>query len=133
NAEIGFFKAVRAGLMKLIPSGSKKQTTAQIDEQLNQLISKSIISEEVVDIYESLGLDNPDISILSDQFLEDVRALPQKNVAVELLNRLLEGKVKAVQKENLVKARKFSDMLEKAVNQYNKRAIETSKIGRAHV
>lgn len=128
NAEIGFFKAVRAGLMKLIPSGSKKQTTAQIDEQLNQLISKSIISEEVVDIYESLGLDNPDISILSDQFLEDVRALPQKNVAVELLNRLLEGKVKSIQRTNLVKARKFSEMLESAINQYNKRAIETSKV-----
>src|SRR5699024_2175822 len=81
-----------------------------------------------VDVYESLGLENPDISILSDQFLEDFRALPQKNLAVELLNRLLQGKVKAVQKQNVVKARKFSDMLEKAVNQYNKRAIETSKV-----
>src|SRR5690625_1404398 len=128
NAEIGFFKAVKSGLMKLIPSGSGKKTTAQIDEQLNQLISKSIISEEVVDVYETLGLDNPDISILSDQFLEDVRALPQKNLAVELLNRLLQGKIKAVQRTNLVKAKKFSEMLEKAVSQYNKRAIETSKV-----
>src|SRR5699024_7852591 len=106
----------------LIPYNSPKRTKSQIDDQLNQLISKSIISEEVVDVYESLGLENPDISILSDQFLEDVRALPQKNLAVELLNRLLQGKVKAVQKQNVVKARKFSDMLEKAVNQYNKRA-----------
>lgn len=128
NAEIGFFKAVKSGLMKLIPSGSGKKTTAQVDEQLNQLISKSIISEEVVDVYETLGLDNPDISILSNQFLEDVRALPQKNLAVELLNRLLQGKIKAVQTQNLVKSRKFSEMLEKAVNQYNKRAIETSKV-----
>lgn len=128
NAEIGFFKAVKSGIIKLIPSGSGKKTTAQVDARLNQLISQSIISEEVVDVYESLGLDNPDISILSDQFLDDVRALPQKNVAVELLNRLLQGKIKAVQRENLVKARKFSDMLENAVNQYNKRAIETSKV-----
>ena len=128
NAEIGFFKAVKSGLMKLIPSGSGKKTTAQIDDQLNQLISKSIISEEVVDVYETLGLDSPDISILSDKFLEDVRALPQKNLAVELLNRLLQGKIKAVQKTNLVKAKKFSEMLENAVNQYNKRAIETSKV-----
>lgn len=80
------------------------------------------------DVYETLGLDNPDISILSDNFLEDVRALPQKNLAVELLNRLLQGKIKAVQKTNLVKAKKFSEMLENAVNQYNKRAIETSKV-----
>jgi len=128
NAEIGFLKAVKSGLMKLIPSDSGKKTTAQVDEQLNQLISKSIISEEVVDVYETLGLDNPDISILSDQFLEDVRALPQKNLAVELLNRLLQGKIKDVQKQNLVKSRKFSEMLESAVNQYNKRAIETSKV-----
>lgn len=128
NAEIGFFKAVKSGLMKLIPSGSGKKTTTQIDEQLNQLISKSIISEEVVDVYETLGLDNPDISILSDQFLEDVRALPQKNLAVELLNKLLQGKIKAVQRKNLVKAKKFSEMLGKAVSQYNKRAIETSKV-----
>src|SRR5699024_5743017 len=110
NAEIGFFKAVKSGLMKLIPSGNGKKTTGQIDEQLKQLISKSIISEEVVDVYETLGLDNPDISILSDQFLEDVRALHQKNLAVELLNKLLQGKIKAVQKTNLVKAKKFSEM-----------------------
>lgn len=128
NAEIGFFKAVKSGIMKLIPSGSGKKTSGQIDAQLNQLISKSIISEEVVDVYESLGLAHPDISILSDRFLEDVRALPEKNVAVELLNRLLQGKVKAIQRENLVKARKFSEMLEKSVNQYNKQAIETSKV-----
>src|SRR5699024_12728946 len=67
NAEIGFFKAVKSGIMKLIPDNSPKRTKSQIDDQLNQLISKSIISEEVVDVYESLGLENPDISILSDQ------------------------------------------------------------------
>src|SRR5699024_1403397 len=118
----------KAGLMKLISPESCKKTSAQVDAQINQLVSQSVISEDVVDIYESLGLENPDISILSNQFLEDVQGLPQKNVAVELLDRLLKGKVKAVQKTNLVQARKFSDMLEKAVNQYNKRAIETSKV-----
>src|SRR5690625_5218119 len=114
NAEIGFFKAVKSGIIKLIQDNSPKRTSGQIDEQLYQLISKSIIFEEVVDVYESLGLENPDIAILSDQFLEDVRALPEKNVAVELLNRLLQGKVKAVQRQNIVKARKFSDMLERS-------------------
>lgn len=127
NAEIGFFKAVKSGIIKLIPEG-KKKTTSQLDEQINQLVSKSVISDEVVDIYDSLGLNNPDISILSDQFLEEVKAIPHKNVAVELLNRLLEGKVKSVQKTNLVKAKKFTDMLNNAINKYNKRAIETSKV-----
>ncbi|WP_438313227.1 type I restriction endonuclease subunit R [Sporosarcina sp. FA9] len=128
NAEIGFFKAVKAGLVKLIPTDGGKKTSSQVDAQLNQLISKSVISDEVIDIYSSLGLDNPDISILSDEFLEEVKALPQKNLAVELLNRLLQGKVKSVQRTNLVKAKKFTDMLNAAINKYNKRAIETSKV-----
>lgn len=128
NAEIGFFKAVKASLLKSIGDGSKRKTPAQMEAQLNQLISKSVISEEVVDIYKTLGIENPDISILSDQFLEDVKAMPHKNLAVELLNRLLNGKVKAVQRTNLIQARKFSEMLENALNKYNKRAIETSKV-----
>lgn len=128
NAEIGFFKAVKAGLVKLIPTEGGKKTSSQVDAQLNQLISKSVISDEVIDIYTSLGIDNPDISILSDEFLEEVKALPQKNLAVELLNRLLQGKVKSVQRTNLVKAKKFTDMLNAAINKYNKRAIETSKV-----
>ena len=128
NAEIGFLKAVKAGLVKLIPSEGKTLTPEQVDAQLNQLISKSVISDEVIDIYTSLGIQNPDISILSDEFLDEVRALPQKNLAVELLNRLLQGKVKNVQRTNLVKAQKFTEMLNNAINKYNKRAIETSKI-----
>lgn len=128
NAEIGFLKAVKAGLVKLIPSEGKRLTPEQVDAQLNQLISKSVISDEVIDIYTSLGIQNPDISILSDEFLDEVRALPQKNLAVELLNRLLQGKVKNVQRTNLVKAQKFTEMLNNAINKYNKRAIETSKI-----
>ena len=128
NAEIGLLKAVKAGLVKLIPSEGKRLTPEQVDAQLNQLISKSVISDEVIDIYTSLGIQNPDISILSDEFLDEVRALPEKNLAVALLNRLLQGKVKNVQRTNLVKAQKFTEMLNNAINKYNKRAIETSKI-----
>lgn len=128
NAEIGFLKAVKAALVKMIPDDGTRKTPEQVDAQLNQLISKSVISDEVIDIYTSLGIQNPDISILSDEFLDEVRALPQKNLAVELLNRLLQGKVKNVQRTNLVKAQKFTEMLNNAINKYNKRAIETSKI-----
>ncbi|MDI3236124.1 type I restriction endonuclease subunit R [Exiguobacterium antarcticum] len=128
NDEIGFFKAVKASIVKTIGDGSKKKTATQMDAQINQLISKSVISEDVIDIYKELGLETPDISILSNQFLEDVRALPQKNLAVELLNRLLNGKVKSVQRSNLIQARKFSEMLENSLSKYNKRTIETSKV-----
>lgn len=128
NAEIGFSKVVKAGIVKLISVEGAKKTSSQIDAQLNQLISKSVISDEVIDIYSSLGIENPDISILSDEFLDEVRALPQKNLAVELLNHLLQGRVKNVQRTNLVKAQKFTDMLHNAINKYNKRANETSKV-----
>lgn len=126
--EIAFFKAVKSGIIKLMPEEKKKRTSDQIDAQINQLISKSIISEEVVDIYEYLGLENPDISILSDTFLQEVRALKQKNVAVELLNRLLQGRIKSIERKNLVQSRKFSELLKNAINKYNKRTIEASKV-----
>ncbi|AKN01834.1 DEAD/DEAH box helicase (plasmid) [Salimicrobium jeotgali] len=128
NAEVGFFKSVKSGVIKLLPEGTQKKTAAQIDDQINQLISKSIISEEVVDVYGSLGLENPDISILSDHFLKEVEEIPQKNIAVELLNRLLQGKIKNIQRKNLVQSKKFSELLENALNKYNKRAIEASKV-----
>lgn len=128
NEEVGFFKSVKSGVIKLLPEEKQKKTAAQIDAQINQLISKSIISEEVVDIYGSLGLETPDISILSDGFLREVEALPQKNVAVELLNRLLEGKITNIQRRNLVQSKKFSELLENALNKYNKRTIEASKV-----
>ncbi|RSL29703.1 type I restriction endonuclease subunit R [Salibacterium salarium] len=128
NEEIGFFKSVKSGVVKLLPEEKKKKTAAQIDAQINQLISKSIISEEVVDVYGSLGLETPDISILSDSFLREVQEIPQKNIAVELLNRLLQGKIKNVQRRNLVQSKKFSELLENALNKYNKRTIEASKV-----
>lgn len=127
NAEIAFFKAVKVALMKLDITGSKP-TQKQVDEQLKQLLSKSVVAEGVVDIYESLGLEKPDLSILSDEFLAEVRALPQKNVAVTLLERLLRGKVKSVQRTNLVQAKKFTEMLNGSIDKYNKRTIETSKV-----
>jgi type I restriction enzyme R subunit len=128
NLEIGFFKAVKSGIIKMLPEGVKKKTKVQIDYQLNQLISKSIISEEVVDILGAIGLDRPNIGILSDEFLEEVKDMPQKNLAVELLRRLLEGRVKVISRRNLVQSRKFSEMLEAAIRKYQNRAVETTQI-----
>ena len=117
NAEIGFLKAVKAGLIKIISPGDKpKLSQKEVDSRIQQMLSKSIISEGVVDIYESLGLENPDISILSDEFLADVRALPQKNIAVLLLERLLKGKVKSVQRMNVIQAKKYSEMLKNSID-----------------
>ncbi|SEW17399.1 type I restriction enzyme, R subunit [Aliicoccus persicus] len=131
NREIAFFKSVKSGVVKLVspPSqGGRTKTPAEIDAEVNQLVSKSVVTDEIVDIYETLGLENPDISILSDKFLEDVQALPQKNVAVALLDRLLKGKVRSLMRTNATQSKKFSEMLDNAINQYNKRSIDSSKV-----
>lgn len=80
----------------------KEKTTSQLDSELNQLISKAISSNEVVDILESVGLSKPNIAILSDEFLEEVKGMKQMNLAVELLNRLLKGNIKTFSRRNLV-------------------------------
>ena len=126
NVEVGFHKAVKAALVKLMVEDSRKKTVGQLDSELNQLISKSISSNEVVDILQSVGLSKPDISILSDEFLEEVRNLNQKNLAVELLNRLLAGKIKSFARHNLVNSKKFSEMLSATLIKYQNRAIETT-------
>lgn len=126
NVEVGFHKAVKVAIVKLMGDDSRKKTVGQLDAELNQLISKSISSDEVVDILQSVGLSKPDISILSDEFLEEVRNLNQKNLAVELLNRLLAGKIKSFARHNLVNSKKFSEMLSATLIKYQNRAIETT-------
>ena len=87
-----------------------------------------MVSEGVVDIFAAAGLKKPDISILSDEFLAEVRDMPQRNLAVELLQKLLKGKIKARGKRNVVQARSFADLLEQAVRKYQNRAIETAQV-----
>jgi len=128
NLEVGFHKAVKSGIIKLIPENSKKKTAAEIEARLNQLVSKSISSNEVIDILDAVGLNKPNIAILSDEFLEEVRNMKQRNLAVELLNRLLKGKIKTFSKRNLVQSRKFSELLENAIRKYQNRTIETTQV-----
>jgi len=128
NIEIGFHKAVKASLVKLISEDNKKKTTSQLDAELNQLISKSISSNEVVDILDSVGLSKPNIAILSDEFLEEVKGMKHKNLAVELLQRLIKGSIKSFSRRNLVQSKKFSELLEAALRKYQNRAIETTQI-----
>ena len=128
NVEIGFHKAVKASLVKMITDDNKKKTTSQLDSELNQLISKSISSNEVIDILSSVGLSRPNIAILSDEFLEEVKGMKQKNLAVELLNRLLKGTIRTFSRRNLVQSKKFSELLEASIRKYQNRAIETTQV-----
>ena len=131
NDEIAFFKAVKAGLVKLLQppkEGKTRKTPTEVEAEINQLVSQSVVTEDVIDVYQTLGLEQPDLSILSDDFLKDVEGLKQKNVAVELLNRLLKGQVKSLMKTNTTVSKRFSEMLGNSINKYNSRSIETSKV-----
>lgn len=128
NVEIAFHRVVKAGLIKTLSDTNNRKTEAQLDAELNQLISKSISSNEVVDILQSAGLNRPDISILSDEFLAEVKDLKHRNLAVELLERLLKGKIRAFARRNLVRSLKFSEMLENSILKYQNRAIETAQV-----
>ena len=91
-------------------------------------MSNALVSDEVVDIFAAAGLKKPDISILSDEFLADVRKMPQRNLAVELLRKLLSGEIKTRFRNNVVQSRSFAEMLEKAIRKYQNRAIETAQV-----
>jgi len=125
--DVSFFQAIQAALNKQ-SSGSTK-TPEQIDAAVRQLVSKAItIDGEVIDVFSAAGLPRPDISILSDQFLAEVRGLKHKNVAAELLAKLLKDELKARSKRNLVQSRLFSEKLQKTLNAYHNRAIATQEV-----
>lgn len=128
NVEIGFHKSVKAGIVKIIVNDAKKKTNSQLDAELNQLISRAISSDEVIDILEAVGLQKPNIAILSDEFLEEVKGMKQKNLAIELLNRLLKGNIKTFSRRNLIQSKKFSELLANAIKKYQNRAIETTQV-----
>jgi type I restriction enzyme, R subunit len=124
--DVGFFQAVRAVLAKSRPD--ERKTDEELDFAIRQIISRAVFSEEVVDIFAAAGLKKPDISILSDEFLAEVRGMPQRNLAVELLQKLLKSEIKARGKRNIVQARSFAELLEQAVRKYQNRAIETAQV-----
>jgi len=124
--DVGFFQAVRAVLAKSTPG--ERKTDEELDLAIRQIISRAVVSGEVVDIFAAAGLKKPDISILSDEFLADVRGMPQRNLAVELLQKLLKGEIRTRGKRNVVQARSFAELLEQAVRKYQSRAIETAQV-----
>jgi type I restriction enzyme R subunit len=106
----------------------EQRTAEELDHAIRQIVSRAIAPEGVVDLFAAAGLKKPDISILSDEFLADVRGLPQKNLAVEVLRKLLEGEVKSRRRTNLVQARSFAELLEQAIRRYQNRAVEAAQV-----
>jgi len=124
--DVAFFQAVRSVLAKREPGDRK--SPEELDHAIRQIVSKAVVSDEVIDIFAAAGLKKPDISILSDEFLAEVRGLPQKNLAVELLRKLLNGEIKTRRRKNIVQARSFAEMLEEAVRKYQNRAVEAAQV-----
>jgi type I restriction enzyme R subunit len=125
--ELAFLQAVKAALIKH-GGTDKKLTDEQKEHALRQIISRAVVSDEVIDIFSAAGLKRPDIGVLSDEFLEDVRHMKERNLAVELLERLLKGEIKSRFKTNVVQSAKFSELLQLSLTRYRNRAIETAQV-----
>jgi type I restriction enzyme, R subunit len=123
--EVAFLQAVKAVIQKASRAQSAGEDKNAV---IKQIIDNAVISEGVEDIFDLLGLDKPNIGILSDEFLQDVSNMPHKNLAIELLERLLKDDIKAKCRTNVVQEKKFSDKLQASLNKYHNRAIETAQV-----
>lgn len=124
--EVGFFQAIKATLSKHTVEGTKSK--ADLDAAVRQIVTRAVASDQVIDIFATAGLDKPEISILSDQFLSEVRDLPQKNLALEILRKLLNDEIRTRSRRNVVQSRHFSEMLENTIKRYQNRSIESAQV-----
>lgn len=125
--EVAFLQAIKVLLTKRDISAQKK-TDEERELAIRQIIGNAVVSGEVVDVFEAVGLDKPNIGLLDDEFLAEVRNLPEKNLAVELLERLLEGEIKSKFASNLSQEKKFSELLDSVIKRYQNRSIETAQV-----
>ena len=124
--EVGFFQTVRAALAKSAPG--KGKTSAERDLAVQQIVSRAVISTEIVDILGAAGLQTPDISILSDEFLAEVQGMEKRNLAMEALRKLIHGEIRSKSRVNVVQTRAFSERLEEAIARYHTNAITTAEV-----
>lgn len=124
---VGFFQMIRASLAKNTTVGVACESPL-LDSAVRQIVSKAIVSDEVIDIFASAGLKKPDVSMLSDEFLEEVRHMPQRNLAFEVLKKLLTDEIKTRSRRNLVLSRSFAEMLEQTIRKYQNRTIDAAKV-----
>ena len=124
--DVAFFQAAQSVLAKRAPADARSEE--ELDHAVRQIISRAVASEGVIDIFAAVGLEKPDLSILSDEFLAEVRGMPQRNLAVELLQKLLKGELSTRRKKNVVQARSFAQMLEQTLRRYQNRTVEAAQV-----
>ncbi len=125
--EVAFFQAVKARLAKFDGTGSGK-TDEEIETTIRQVIDKALVTEQVIDVFDAAGIKKPDISILSEEFLMELRGMEHKNVAMEVLKKLLNDEIKSRAKKNLVKSRSFMEMLENAIRKYHNKILTAAEV-----
>ncbi len=125
--EVGLFQAIKSRIVKVTQSG-KTKSDEEIETAIKQILSDAVVAEEVIDIFDAAGIKKPDISILSDEFLAEVKGMKHKNLAFELLKKLLNDEVKTRQKTNMVQSKKFSEMIENAVRKYQNNLISSAEV-----
>src|SRR5690606_1208871 len=124
--DVGFFQAVQSVLAKRTLGDPRPEE--DLDHAIRQIVARAIAPEGVIDVFAAAGLTKPDISSLSEEFLAEVRGMPQKNLAVELLRKLLQGEIRTRSRKNLVQSRSFAEMLEQSVRRYQNRTIEAAQV-----
>lgn len=128
--EVGFFQAVRAALLKAegTGGGGRPGTAADLDAAVQQLVSRALVSDRVVDLFAVAGLRKPDVSVLSEEFLRDVQGMKHRSLAAELLERLLRDEIRGGSRQNVVRAKQFSETLDEAIRKYQNRSVEAAQV-----
>lgn len=125
--KVAFFQAIKARLQKFEFTGSGK-SDEEIESAIKQVIDQAIVSDKIIDIFDAAGIKKPDISILSDEFMEEIRHMKHKNVALELLKKLLNEEIKSRSKRNMVQSRKLYEMLENAIRKYQNNILSAAEV-----
>ncbi len=125
--DIGFFQAVKARLVKFEPTGTGK-SDAEIETAIRQIVDKAVVSDGIIDVFDAAGIKKPDISILSDEFLQEVQGMKRKNLAVELLKKILNDEIKFRVKKNLIQSKKLSEMLENTIKRYQNNLLTAAQV-----
>ena len=127
KAEVGFFQAVNARLTKFDREGSGK-SDAEVETAIRQIVDKAVVVDGVIDIFDAAGIRKPDLSILSDEFLEEIQGMKRKNLALELLKKILNDELRTRTRKNLAQGRKFSEMLERAIRKYQNNLLTAAQV-----
>ena len=125
--EIAFFQAIKARLAKFDETGSTK-TDEELESVIRQVIDKALVSEQVIDVFDAAGIKKPDISILSEEFLMELKGMEHKNIALETLKKLLRDEIKSRAKKNLVKSRTLMEMLENSIKKYQNKILTAAEV-----